>query len=103
MSVGADDKAAVITLRTIRLVREELGANMIVGASNVSFGLLDRATINAAFLPLIIQAGASCAITDPLRMTPIIRAAELLLGLDEYAARFVEQFRKVQKHGGTSE
>jgi 5-methyltetrahydrofolate--homocysteine methyltransferase len=77
MAVSADTGAGQITLRTIELLREKLDANVVLGASNVSFGLPDRPTLNMAFLALIIYAGASCAITDPMKMTPTIRAADL--------------------------
>src|SRR5919198_104088 len=39
MTVGADTEAVTVTLETIRLIRDELGVNMCLGASNVSFGL----------------------------------------------------------------
>ncbi len=93
LTVGADSGAGAVTLRTIELVRHEFGANISLGASNVSFGLPDRQTLNQTFLALAIGAGASCLITDPVRMTAIIRAADLLLGRDTYARRFITYFR----------
>lgn len=96
MTVGADSQAGRITLETTRLVREKLGANINLGASNVSFGLPDRPTINAAFMALAIGMGATCAITDALKMTGLIRAADLLLGRDDYAGRYIKYFRAFQ-------
>jgi 5-methyltetrahydrofolate--homocysteine methyltransferase len=93
MSVGADQNAGAITLRTIELVREEFGANINLGASNVSFGLPDRHTLNQAFLALAIGAGATCAITDPMKLTATIRAADLLRGRDLYAKRYISYCR----------
>jgi len=97
MSVGTDSQAGVITMNSIRLIREKLGVNINLGASNVSFGLPDRPTINATFLALAIGAGASCVISDPLKMTGIVRAADLLLGRDEYSVRFIRYFRSLPK------
>src|SRR5262249_12325546 len=57
MPVGADTSLVLATLETIRLVREEFGLNMPPGASNVSFGMPDRASIGAAFLPMAIMSG----------------------------------------------
>ncbi len=94
LTVGADHRAASITLDTITLVRKEFGVNINLGASNVSFGLPDRPTINQAFLALAIDRGATCAITDPMKLTATIRAADLLLGRDMYAKRFVTYFRQ---------
>ena len=69
LTVGADSNAAAVTLKTIQLVHQEFGVNINLGASNVSFGLPDRHTINQAFLALAIGQGATCVITDPMKLT----------------------------------
>jgi 5-methyltetrahydrofolate--homocysteine methyltransferase len=95
MTVAADPTCGLITLETMRLIRDQLGNNMTCGASNVSFGLPDRPTVNAAFLPLAMSAGLTCAITNP--MVPEVRraviAGDLLLGHDEYAMRWIANYR----------
>ena len=95
MTVAADPTCGVITLETMRLIRDQLGNNMICGASNVSFGLPDRATVNAAFLPLAMNAGLTCAITNPLvpEVRRAVLAGDLLLGHDEYAMRWIAHYR----------
>ena len=94
LTVGADSNAALVTLDTIRMVSQSLKVNINLGASNVSFGLPDRQTINQAFLALAMGAGATCAITDPIQLTPTIRAADLLLGRDSYGTRYIRHWRK---------
>src|SRR6266851_2170632 len=98
MTVAADPLAGQITLATMKLIRDELGNNMTCGASNVSFGLPDRPTVNAAFLPLAMHAGLTCAITNP--MVPEVRhavlAGDLLLGHDEYAMKWIRAHRAEQ-------
>ena len=94
MTVGADSGAGRVTLDTIALLRKSFGVNINLGASNVSFGLPDRHTVNQAFLALAIGAGATCAITDPLKLTAIIRAADLLRGRDNYAKRYIKFCRE---------
>lgn len=98
MTVAADPTCGVITLETMRLIRDELGNNMTCGASNVSFGLPDRPTVNAAFLPLAMHAGLTCAITNPLepQVRRAVLAGDLLLGHDEYAMRWIASFRAEQ-------
>lgn len=93
LTVGADSNAARVTLDTIALVVAEYGVNINLGASNVSFGLPDRQTLNQAFLGLAMGAGASCAITDPLKLTATIRAADLLRGRDMHGKRYIKYFR----------
>jgi len=59
----------------------------------VSFGLPDRHTLNQAFLGLAMGAGASCAITDVVKLAPTIRAADLLRGRDQHGMRYIKYFR----------
>jgi 5-methyltetrahydrofolate--homocysteine methyltransferase len=96
LTIGADSKAGWVTLQTIEMVREALGVNVNLGASNVSFGLPERHTINQAFLGLAIAAGATCAITDPMKLSLTIRAVDLLLGRDDYAGRYIKHYRKMK-------
>ena len=96
MTVGSDSHAAVVTLRTIELIVKELGTNINLGASNVSFGLPDRPTVNQAFLAMAIQAGATCSITDPIKLGCAIRASDVLVGHDDHAMRYIKYFRAVE-------
>jgi 5-methyltetrahydrofolate--homocysteine methyltransferase len=93
LTVGSDSKAALITLQTVELLRKEFGVNINLGASNVSFGLPERPTVNAAFLMLAIQMGATCSITDPAKLGQTVKAADLLLGRDDNSMRYLKYFR----------
>jgi 5-methyltetrahydrofolate--homocysteine methyltransferase len=93
LTVGADQQASSVTLQTIEMVRREFGVNVNIGASNVSFGLPVRDAINMAFLSMAIYAGATCAITDPMKYTLHIRAADLLRGRDTNAMRYLKYYR----------
>ncbi|GAB4450159.1 MAG: methyltetrahydrofolate cobalamin methyltransferase [Anaerolineales bacterium] len=93
MTVGADSTAGLVTLTTIELVRKEFGVNINLGASNVSFGLPERDVINQAFLALAIGAGATCAITDPMKYSLTIKAIDLLRGRDGYGMRYLKFYR----------
>lgn len=99
MTVAADPQAGLVTLETMRLIKEQLGNNMICGASNVSFGLPDRHILNAAFFPVAMHAGLTCAITNPLvpEVRKAVQASDLLLGHDEYAMNWISAFRAEQK------
>ena len=94
MTVGAATDAVTITLETIRLIREHLGVNMSLGASNVSFGLPDRHALNAAFLPMAMAAGLTSAIMSCAdEVVSAVRAADLLLGHDEWGMRWIAAHR----------
>ena len=96
LTVGADSNAGSVTLKTIQMLRENFGVNINLGASNVSFGLPDRHTVNQAFLSLAIGVGATCAITDPIKLTSSIRATDLLMGRDTFGARYIGYWREHQ-------
>jgi len=97
LTVGADSQAGVVSLGAMRMVREELGVNMTVGASNISFGLPDREVINWAFLAMAIQNGLNCPIVDAAKVRPAILAADLVLGRDDYAMRYIKAYKKRTK------
>ncbi len=96
LTVGSDSKAALVTLQTVELLRKEFGTNINLGASNVSFGLPERPTVNAAFLTLAIQLGATCSITDPIKLGQTVKAADLLLGRDDNSMRYLKYFRAAE-------
>jgi 5-methyltetrahydrofolate--homocysteine methyltransferase len=95
MPVGADTMHPTRTLDTIAMIRDEFGVNMTLGASNVSFGMPDRHTISAAFLPIAMSHGLTSAIMDA-RTPQIVRsvkAADLVLGHDEWGANWIADYR----------
>jgi len=94
LTVGADYRASSVTLQAIELVRRQFGVNVNIGASNVSFGLPERDVVNMAFLSMAIYAGATCAITDPMKYALHIRATDLLRGRDANALRYLKYYRK---------
>jgi len=96
MAVSADPNACLVTLETIRLVHQKLGHNITQGASNISFGLPDRESLNAAFMTLAIYSGLTCPIANPEKITSAVRATDLVLGRDDFAVRFVEYFQRRQ-------
>lgn len=96
MAVSADPQACLVTLSTIKLVHDKLGHNITQGASNISFGLPDRESLNAAFMSLAIHNGLTCPIANPEKITAIVRATDLVLGRDDFAVRFVEYFQSRQ-------
>jgi 5-methyltetrahydrofolate--homocysteine methyltransferase len=103
MPIGADTSLVVRTLETIALLREELGVNMTLGASNVSFGMPDRASIGAAFLPMAATVGLTSAIMDARspHLVRAVKAADLLLGNDDWGASWIAAHRAEQAAAAT--
>jgi 5-methyltetrahydrofolate--homocysteine methyltransferase len=95
MPVGADPSVVRITLQLIAMIRDELGVNMCLGASNVSFGLPERHTLNAAFLAMAEAHGLTSAIMNALSEECVrsVRASDLMLGKDEWGASWIAGHR----------
>jgi 5-methyltetrahydrofolate--homocysteine methyltransferase len=96
-AVGAEPASGVAVIEAIHRIRTELGVNITMGASNVSFGLPDRELLNSAFVAMAIAAGATCLIVDVAKVRSIILAADLVLGRDNRARRYVEAYRQRPK------
>ncbi len=95
MPIGADTSVVVRSLETLQLLRDEFGVNTTLGASNVSFGMPDRAALVAAFLPMASASGLTSAIMDA-RSPELVRAAracDLLLNRDEWGANWIAAHR----------
>ncbi len=96
LTVSAEQKRALETLRALRLVRDELGLATALGVSNISFGLPARPVLSAAFFAMALEAGLKAAIINPkdVRMMDAFRAARVLLCQDvraeEYIAHYAE-------------
>ena len=99
MAVGADGQAGLTTLETIRRVRDELGLNTTLGASNISFGLPDRAILTNAFLAAGIGSGLSSAILNPAASRSSVTAVDLVLGRDSYARRYISAYKQKNQKG----
>ncbi|MSW39217.1 MAG: methyltetrahydrofolate cobalamin methyltransferase, partial [Actinobacteria bacterium] len=95
MPVGADPENVKHTLETIYQVREKYGLNMSLGASNVSFGLPSRHSLNAAFMPMAMAMGLTSAIMDcrTPEVVTSVRASDLLLGTDAWGGNWISNFR----------
>jgi 5-methyltetrahydrofolate--homocysteine methyltransferase len=93
-SVGVNNHAARITLKAIGMVQKELGNNMVLGASNISFGLPKRTFINIPFLTLAIASGLTAAIVNAGIVRPYILATDLLLEQDLRARRYMGYCRQ---------
>ncbi len=96
-AIGAEANSGKDVLEAIRRIREELGVNMTMGASNISFGMPDRPVINNAWLSMVIAAGATVLIVDAAKVKPSVLATDLVLGRDRFARRFIENHRKRQQ------
>ena len=99
MTISSDSTSALVTLETIRRVKEELHGNTILGVSNISFGLPRRSIINAHFLTMAMQCGLSAAIMNPGNedMMQSYRAYCALADLDPKCMGYIEAYAGTQE------
>ena len=103
-TVGANKKAGVETLETIRYCKEN-GLATTCGLSNISFGLPERGFINAAFLAMMIDSGLTMAIANPnqaLLMNTAL-SCNLLLNREEADLIYIERMKRLQEEGVTAD
>ncbi len=94
MTISSDSGSALVTLETLRRVRDELHGHSILGVSNISFGLPQREIINSNFFTMAMQSGLSCAIINPNNeaMMRSYRAYLALSDLDEQCASYIAAY-----------
>lgn len=101
MPVGAMADAGVQVLQLIRRLRTELKVNTTCGASNISFGLPNRAGLNPTFLAMAIGAGMTSAITNPLEasLMQTVRGADVLMDHDKDCRNWLAAHREPVEGG----
>ena len=103
-TIGANKKAAIEVLETIRYCKEELGVATICGLSNISFGLPERQFVNTAFLTMAIAQGLTMAIANPSQtlLTNAALATDLLLNKTNADLNYINGVNKAEISTGNS-
>jgi len=101
MPVGAMADAGVQVFKLIRRLRMELKVNTTCGASNVSFGLPNRAGLNPTFLAMAIGSGMTSAITNPMEaaLMQAVRGADVLMDHDPQCGKWIAAYREPAADG----
>jgi 5-methyltetrahydrofolate--homocysteine methyltransferase len=95
MPIGADTGNSLVTMEAMRQIRDQFGLNMTCGASNVSFGMPDRHTLGAAWLPMAMTAGLTSAIMDTRtpQIVEAVKAADVFLDHDDWGMAWIAAHR----------
>ena len=97
LAVAADTSAPMTTFEAIRSLARIEDVNLTLGSSNISFGLPDRDAVNDIFVALAIFAGVTCPIMDPSKGRRAVLIADLLMGRDEFAGRYLGFVRQMRR------
>lgn len=95
-TIGANKKASIETMETIRYCKQELGVATICGLSNISFGLPERIFVNSTFLAFAIKEGLTMAIANPSQdlLMNVAVACDLLLNREDADVRYIDRVTK---------
>ncbi len=98
MPIGADTTTSLVTMETMRRIRDRFGVNMTCGASNVSFGMPDRHTLNSVWLPMAMTSGLTSAIMDARtpQIVDAVKAADVFLDHDDWGTAWISAHRAKQ-------
>ncbi len=101
LTVSAEQKRAMESLRAVSLVRNRLGVNTVLGVSNISFGLPARPLISSTFFAMAIAAGLDAAIINPKEkpMMDAFRSAMVLLNRDDNAEAYIDAYKGTNQSG----
>lgn len=96
LTVGTDTKAAIETLKALKMIKEGLGVNTVLGVSNISHGLPNKGKINSSFFAMAIANGLDLAIINPCEesMIDAWQSASLLSGRDDNASNYINLNKK---------
>ncbi len=96
MPLGVDDHSASVTLETLRLFKEKLHVNTVVGLTNISHGLPERTLLNRTFLTMAMAKGLDAVIVNPLdkRVMSSLLSGEALKGNDPFCGNYIKAFRR---------
>jgi methanogenic corrinoid protein MtbC1/uroporphyrinogen-III decarboxylase len=99
MATSVDHHAGIETMKALQLIRDELGVNQTLGVSNISFGLPERSSVNAVFLPMAVMSGLTCAIVDPTvwEVRNAVLISDMLLGRDQFCMNYISIAGKRRK------
>ncbi len=101
-AISVNQKAGLIAIQSIERIQNELpGVKTICGLSNISFSLPKRHLINRTLLTLLMKAGLSAAIIDPVdkKLMSTIKATDLILGRDPFCRNYLKDFREGRLEG----
>jgi 5-methyltetrahydrofolate--homocysteine methyltransferase len=98
MPIGADTTTSLVTMECMRRIRHRFGVNMTCGASNVSFGMPDRHTLNSVWLPMAMTSGLTSAIMDARtpQIVEAVKAADVFLNHDDWGMAWISAHRAKQ-------
>ena len=99
MTISSEPNGAKVTLEALEKVREIYGVQTVLGVSNISFGLPNRAIVNSNFYTMAMQNGLSAGIINPSSeaMMQAYYSYCALMGYDENCQAYIDNCGQKQE------
>ncbi len=97
LPIAVDTRQGLVTLKTVEEIKSRYpDAGVVMGLSNISYGLPKRKLVNRAFLLMAAYAGLDAVITDPLdsKAMSLVKVAEMLMGRDPSCRGYLRAHRR---------
>ncbi len=94
LTVSAQQEDCFETLQAMKVIREKLGLELVLGVSNISFGIPNRGLMNQTFLVTAMSQGLTLPIINPHSqgLMDAIYAFRVLSGKDLGSKNYIQKF-----------
>ena len=94
LTVSAQQEEAMVTLECIKMIKEQLGVNTILGISNISFGLPNRKILNSTFLSMALSYGLDLPIMNPNEeyIMDVINSFKVIKNIDKGCIDYIDRY-----------
>ena len=94
LTVSAQQEEAMVTLECIKMIKEQLGVNTILGISNISFGLSNRKILNSTFLSMALSYGLDLPIMNPNEeyIMDVINSFKVIKNIDKGCIDYIDRY-----------
>lgn len=97
LTASAEQEAVMQTLKSIPLIKEKYNVKIVLGTSNVSFGLPNRSLVNTTYLAMALAYGLDAPITDSTNesIMSVIRSFKVIANQDKDSKDYIETYSNV--------
>ena len=97
LTASAEQEAVMETLKSIPLIKEKYNVKIVLGASNVSFGLPNRTLLNTTYMAMALAYGLDAPITDSTNeaIMGVVRSFKVLTNQDKGSKEYVDAYSDV--------
>ncbi|MFO7887722.1 MAG: cobalamin-dependent protein, partial [Eubacteriales bacterium] len=99
LTASAEQSAVLETLKAIPMIKSKYNVKIVLGTSNVSFGLPNRKILNATYLAMALSYGLDAPITDSTNssLMDVVRAFKVLSNQDKDSKEYIKKYSNIKE------